>query len=123
MTTITLDNWKGKSSFSVEKNEDVFEIITYQKKEQEGIPKKQKTIILKSEVNEVLNIVNYLNKGNKIKTRIIGERYYYTMNWDEIFADRKLHIKLNLILRILDHYEITKYSGGYTTVLKSVKKI
>ena len=119
---VILKGWKGKSGIQIIDYPDYFEVITFQKPNQDEEAIEIKTEITKLEVNRIINVINELNTGEKINTRDIGERAY-KREWDKIFADRPLHIQLNLILRILDYYNLTKYRGKYTTVLKPVKEI
>ena len=121
ISRLALQSWKGKSSIEIIQKPDIFIVITYQKPSQDEEPREIKREIAKEEVNEVIKAINYLNKGEKINTRYIGERVY-GKDWDLIFSDRYLHTQLNLILRLLDHYGITHYRGGYTTVLKKDRK-
>lgn len=119
---VILKSWKGKSSIEIIDYPDYFEIITYQRENQDTEPTEIKTEITKLEVNRIINTINQLNTGEKISTRDIGEKAY-RREWDKIFSDRPLHIQLNLILRLLDYYNLTKYRGKYTLVLKKVKEI
>lgn len=114
---IWLDNWKGKSSIKVIEGLDKFIIITFQKDDQDSFPKEVKREITKEEVNNILKVINQLNKGEPIHTRAIGEMAY-KKDWDLIFANRFLHTQLNLILRLLDFKNIIKYRGGLSLVLK-----
>lgn len=119
---LLLKSWKGKSSLEIIDYPDYFEIITYQKPNQDEEPQEVKTEISKLEVNRIINTINELNNGEKINTRDIGE-HAYKRGWDKIFSDRPLHIQLNLILRLLDYKGITHYRGKYTKVIKQVKEI
>jgi hypothetical protein len=119
---IILNGWKGKSSLQIIEKPDSFEIITYQKEDQESKPKKVSKHISKAEVNEVLTIINELDKNEKIPTRSIGE-FLYKEEWDRVFSNRFEHTNLNYILRLLDYYGIIKYRGGKSIVLKDIKEI
>jgi len=119
---IILKSWKGKSSLEIISYPDYFEIITFQKPNQDEKPEEVRTEISKLEVNRIINVINELNTGEKISTRDIGEKAY-KREWNKIFADRPLHIQLNLILRLLDYYQLTHYRGKYTRVLKRVREI
>ena len=119
---VILKGWKGKSSLEIIEHPDYFTIITFQKEDKDSEPKEIKRDITKFEVNRIINTINNLNKGKRISTRDIGE-FAYKRDWDKIFADRFLHTNLNLILRLLDYYNLTKYRGKYTTVLKPVREI
>lgn len=119
---LILKSWKGKSSLQILTYPDYFEIITYQKPNQDEEPVEIKTEITKLEVNRIINTINELNTGEKINTRDIGEKAY-KREWDKIFSDRPLHIQLNLILRLLDYKGITHYRGKYTKVIKQVREI
>lgn len=113
---VILKGWKGKSSLEIIEYPDYFEIITFQKPNQDEEPVEIKTEITKLEVNRVINVLNELNKGERISTRDIGEKAY-KREWDKIFSDRPLHLQLNLILRLLDKYKLTHYRGKFTTVM------
>lgn len=119
---VLLKSWKGKSDIKIMTFPDYFEIITYQKQDKDSKPQEIRTQISRLEVNRIINTINELNTGDKINTRDIGEKAY-KRDWDKIFSDRSLHIQLNLILRLLDFYEITHYRGKYTKVLKKVREI
>jgi hypothetical protein len=119
---VILNNWKGKSSLEIIEHPDYFTIITFQKEDKDSEPKEIKRDITKFEVNRIINTINNLNKGKKISTRDIGE-FAYKRDWDKIFSDRQLHTNLNLILRLLDYYNLTKYRGRYTIILKPVREI
>lgn len=118
---VNLVGWKNKSSFQVIKKPDKFIIITYQKKDQDSEAYEVNTEITKEEVNEILVAIQQLNDGNKIPTRKIGE-LAYKKPWDDIFSNRKVsnygnHIKLNLILRLLNHEGLIRYRSRFSTVL------
>jgi len=119
---IYLQGWKGKSSIQVFVKPESFDVITYQKPDQDEKPRDVTRNIKKEEVNRVLVIINRLNNGEKIPTRKIGEAYYKE-DWNKVFANRWEHTELNLILRLLDYYKITHYRGGYTLVLNPIKEI
>jgi hypothetical protein len=115
---LMLENWKGKSSFSIIEHPDYFEVITYQKKDKHSEPKEIKRIINKKEVNDVLVNIYKLNKDKPIKTREIAEAVYKE-KWKDVFSNRFEHTNLNLILRLLDKKGIISYgNGGLTRVLK-----
>jgi len=119
---VVLKSWKGKSSIQIIEEPSYFIVVTFQKQDQDSLPREVKREIPKLEVNKIIKTISELNKGEKISTRDIGE-LAYKKNWDDIFSDRFLHTNLNLILRLLDYYEITRYRGKYTTVIKKVKEI
>lgn len=119
---IKLESWKGKSSIKFINKPDRIIVITFQKPDQDSEPKQIKREITKQELNRVIWAINKLNKGKKISSRKIGE-LVYNRHWDDVFSDRFAHTQLNYCLRILDHYEITKYRGKYTTVKKYVREI
>jgi hypothetical protein len=75
---------------------------------------------MKEEINEVLFAIRSFT-DEKIKSRDVGERVY-KKNWKDIFSDRALHCKFNIILRLLDHLEIIAYRGGYIFVIKRAQK-
>lgn len=119
---VILKSWKGKSSIQIIEKPDYFIIITFQKDDQDSIPHEVKREIPKLEVNRIIKTISELNKGEKISTRDIGE-LAYKRKWENVFSDRLLHTNLNLILRLLDHYEIIRYRGRYTQVIKKIKEI
>lgn len=112
---VRLDSWKGKSSFKVIETPEKFIIITYQKPDKESKAKEVQTEILRSEVNEIFVAINKLKDGNPIPTSTIAE-FAYKRAWKDIFSDRPTHIRLNLILRLLEYKKLTKYKGGFTTL-------
>jgi hypothetical protein len=119
---VVLKSWKGKSSLKIIEKPDYFTIITFQRPDQDHPAEEIRRDITRMEVNKIINVLNELNKGEKISTRDIGEKAY-KREWNFIFSDRILHCNLNLILRLLDFYGLTHYRGKYTTVLKPVREI
>lgn len=119
---VVLKSWKGKSSLQIIEKPNYFIVITYQKPNQDENPVEIKREIPKLEVNRIIKTISELNEGKKISTRDIGEMAY-KREWDKIFSDRFLHTNLNLILRLLDHYNITHYRGKSTTVIRKVNEI
>jgi len=123
---VKLKSWKGKSSFTVKpiplNNPSRFVVITYQKEDKDSTPREVRREITRQEVNRVLYFINQLNEGKKIPTRKIGE-LVYKKRWEDVFSNRFQHTQLNLILRLLDYYQITRYRSRYSTVLRSVREI
>jgi hypothetical protein len=119
---LILKSWKGKSSLEIINKPDCFIVVTYQKESKDSKPSEVRREIPKLEVNRIIKTISELDKGTKIPTRDIGE-LAYKRKWDDIFSDRFLHTNLNLILRLLDYYKITKYRSRYSTVLNKVREI
>lgn len=116
VSKVRLDSWKGKSSFKVIKKPDSFVIVTYQKDSKDEEPHEVLTEVTKDEVNQILIGLQKLNKGEKISTRELGE-FIYKRKWDDIFADRHQHIKMNLMLRMLDKFGLIQYRSRWSLVL------
>lgn len=120
-SNIMLKSWKGKSGIRVIRAPDRFIITTFQKKDQDSLPSEKKLEVTKEEVNRVIYFINQLKK-NEIKTREIAE-LVYKENWKEVFSNRSEHIKLNLILRLLDYLELIKYRAGIIKILNDKTEI
>ena len=139
--TVKLNGWKGKSTIEIINMPNSFKVITYQREDQDSIYKPIESIITKEELNLVIASINLLNKTDiSLSTKEIAEQFcklknlkYNRMdkdmfpdnqfNFQAFFADRALHLHLNLCLRILDNYEVIKYRGGKTKVLRKVMDI
>jgi len=120
---VYLKAWKGKSGIHFINKPDYFIAITFQKKDQDSRPVEVRREIPKKEVNLIISCINRLKQEKTIiPTREIGEMAY-SKRWNTIFADRHLHTELNLILRLLDYYNVIRYRGGLTTVLSNVREI
>jgi len=148
---VELSGWKGKSGIKIIVKPDSFDVINFQKRDQDSKPKEIRRNITKQEVNEVISVLNQINerdiylckdckkiflgdrvcpkccsdniiKTDKIPSRIIGEMCY-DKEWDDIFSDRFLHTEFNLIMRLLDYYNIIVYRGGYSTIINKVLNI
>jgi len=136
---VNIKGWKGKSGISVIERPEYFEVRTFQKPDQDSLPKEIVRRIFKYEVNRVIFAINSFDKS-EIETQEIAGRYceiaeirYNNENkplfpegsfdWQSFFADRQLHTNLNLVLRLLDYYKIILYRAGITRVLKKVAEI
>lgn len=139
---VDLVSWRGKDKISFIEKVDSFIIETHQRPDQDSEVKTSKKIIFKDEINQVINAINQANKfkdkeGNEYtETPEIAEKFCINSNlslnhkedslfpngsfdWDNFFSDRNLHNRLNLTLRLLDHYSIIKYRGKRIWVLNN----
>ena len=138
--TVKLTGWKGKSGINIIEKPDSLLVIAWQKLDQDSDPKEIQRVIYKDELNQVIGAINLLNVGKKIKTCDIAEQFcklrevYQNhegknlfenniFQWGLFYSDRFLHTQLNLCLRVLDHYQVIKYRGGRSQVLKKVLDI
>jgi len=115
---VYLKQWKGKSSLEVIEHPEFFEVITYQRKTEFSEPKKIVKEVTKEEINKLIITINRINEGKAIPTRAIGEAHY-KRDWNEMMGDRTHNGQqgLNVMLRLLDHYEWIVYVGGFTTII------
>lgn len=141
-STIKLNGWKNKSSIEFIEKPDSFEIITFQREDQDHNPKEMRHEISKEQINKVISAINELwaKKTEKdrqfIKTKEIARNYCILANlrlnnqghelfpngsfeFGRFFSDRALHLSLNLICRLLDNLNIIKYRAGKIQVLKT----
>lgn len=137
---IKLKSWKGKSSIQFIKSPDKIIVITYQKKDQDHEPQEVRTEITKEEINYVIASINQYELNKKIRTKEIAEkmcriadikennegRSLFDRNgfvYQHFFADRRRHIKFNLILRFLDYEKIILYRGKSIEIKDNKVKI
>ena len=140
-STVSLEGWKGKDQIEYIEKPDSFDIITHQKKDQDSEPKQTKRNIEKLEINAVIKAINNSitledKKTKEIycKTPEIAKRFCiisgrkenkkgidlftdHKFEWQNFFADRRLHTNLNLVLRLLDKLEVIKYRAGRIKIL------
>ncbi len=121
---VYLEQWKSKSSLEVISHPEYFEVITYQRETKFEKPKKIVKEITKEEINKLIVSINRVNNGEPIPTRKIAEEHY-KRSWNEILADRTQNGQqgLNIMLRLLAHYEWIVYLGGFTTILNEDSNI
>lgn len=140
--TLELNNWKRKDQIQFIEKPESFDIILHQRPDQDSLPKQSIRNISKEEINLVIGAINIseskINKKTKevyYETPEIAKNFTFLTGmkdnknghplfdkdgiflWENYFGDRFLHTNLNLCLRILDHYNITKYRGGRSVVL------
>jgi hypothetical protein len=136
---VRLNSWKGKDQIKIIELPDSFDIIRHQKPDQDHEAKEILRNIPKIEVNNVIWAINHsknYHEENFIQTQEIARHYciaakitknkkgnelFYpdgTFEWQHFFGCRFLHTELNLILRLLDYYNVIKYRAGRTNVLK-----
>ena len=117
---IRLTSWKGKSGIKILEHPDKFICITYQKETPNTEPKEIKKEILKTELNNLIVVLNSFKDKNKIPTSAIAEKYYQT-GWKKVFSNRIQHTYLVYMLNILEKKEKIKYSRkGFTTINKNL---
>jgi len=116
-----LKNWKGKSGIKIFSKPDRFIIITFQKKDQDSLPEEKKTEVTKEELNKLIYFINSLKK-TEIKTREIAE-ILYKEKWKDVFSNRSEHIKLNLMLRLLDYLKLINYRAGIIKIINEKTEI
>lgn len=139
---VRLPGWKGKSSIKFIELPDSFDIITYQKPDQDSEAKEIKTNIHKDEINNVIEAVNTCpyrtdKKGNRYKHSVdIAERFCHVakialdkkgnalfpnnlFEYSLFFGDRRLHKNLNLSLRLLDYFKVIRYRGKRSVILNN----
>lgn len=112
--------WKGKSGIKLEEYPDKFICITYRKQEKDSEPQETKKEILKTDLNDLIVVLNSFENKNKIPTSEIAEKLY-GKNWKLVFSDRQKHIELTYMLNILEQKGKIKYSRrGFTTIIKNL---
>jgi len=123
---VEVDAWKGKSSFNIIDKVDSILAIKYQKPEKGEVAKEVQTEISKKEMQQLIETILYLDKGEPIKTPILALTFSdraelghsgWRRGDNPFFSDRKIHNKFTLMLGVLDKLKFIKYSGGKTTVL------
>jgi len=139
---VKLDKWKGKDKIQFIEKDITFEIVNHQRPNQDEAPVKFIKIITKEEINNVISAVNNCIKkkdkqGNEFcETPSIANEFCLItglrqnrkgrdlypdgkFEWQVYFGDRYLHTNLNLCLRLLDHYKVTRYRGKRTWILNN----
>ncbi len=115
MDTISIDSWKGTSSFDIEEKEDKIIVIKYQKPEKGTEPKETKTEINITELKNLFSVLKEMSiemREMKVKSRKLGESFY-KLDWDtEIFCNRPLHNKFTIMLNVLEKKKLIDYRGG-----------
>lgn len=140
---VELKGWKNKSSLQIIEKQDGFDVVTFQKYDQDSEPREIIRNISLKEVNQVIQSIRNCSDNIDKKT---GEKYCKTrdialgysiiaginsnkegyalfdnecnFNWQNYFGCRYLHTQLNTILRLLDYYKVIKYRGGRSYILK-----
>jgi len=138
---IDLVGWKGSDRIDIFEKPNEFQIITHIRPDQDTEVKEVSHIISKEEINFVIMAINRcgkkLDKENKeyCETPQIAREYCILSNnledldgnklfsegkflWNIFFSCRMLHIRLNLVLRVLDKLAIIKYRGKRSWILK-----
>lgn len=133
---VILKSWKNKSTFEVIKKPDYFEVTTYQKESEYVEPKEIKTKIQRYEIECLLNAFKGF-VGLDVKTKEIAREYCILTNlrlnshnkplfedgifsWDRFFSDRSLHMKFNIMLRLLAKLGFIEYMGGKSRVISDL---
>ena len=138
---VRVAKWKGKRGISIISVPEKFIVIRYRKKDQDSLPKEIRRDILKKDVNLFILALNSITEAQEqekmIKTREIIAEYCKLANlkesthkkplfdsdgfvWDNWFADRYYHNFGVDVLGILDYYDVIRYRGGKTNVLKII---
>lgn len=111
---VTIDSWKGKSSFNYTEVGDKIIVTKFQRPEKGEEPKEVKIEIEQKELKDVSQAINVIRKyypDNKIKSTKVAE-YLYGLSWKEIFSNRKIHNKFTIMLNVLDKKGLIEYRGG-----------
>lgn len=117
---LKIESWKGKSGIKLEEYPDRFICITFKKEEKNSEPKETRKEILKTDLNNLIVVLNSFEDKNKIKTEKIAEKLY-GISWKKVFSDRPKHIALTYMLNILEQKGKMKYSRrGFTQVIKNL---
>ena len=117
---LQIEAWKGKSGIKLIENPDNFICITHQKADKGEEPKEIRKEILKTNLNDLIIVLNTFKEKDKIKTRDIAEKLY-GIKWKDVFSDRKKHTELTLMFNILEQRNLIKYSRrGLTTIIKKL---
>ncbi len=123
---VEVDAWKGKSSFNIIDKIDSILVLKYQKPEKGEKAKEVQTEISKKEMQQLIETILYLNKGEPIKTPALALTFSdraelghsgWRRGDNPFFSDRKIHNKFTLMMNVLDKLQMVKYIGGKTTVL------
>lgn len=118
---LKIELWKGKSGIKLEEYPDKFICITFKKCDKGEEPQEIKKEILKSDLNNLIIVLNSFEDKVKIPTSLIAEKYYHKSWKHEIYGTRDLHISLCYMLNILEQREKIKYSRrGFTTIIKDL---
>ena len=117
---IKIKNWKGKSGINLLEEPDKFICITYKKDEKNSEVKEIKREIFKTDLNDLIVVLNSFEDKNKIQTSEIAEKLYKT-EWKKVFSNRIRHTALVLMLNILEQKGNIVYSRkGFTKVIKDL---
>lgn len=109
---VSIDSWKGKSSFKLEEVGDLIIVTKYQRPDKDSEAKPIKYEIEVSELRELKKAIIRLKEITPIiKSRQLGE-YFYQTDWDTIFSNRKRHNHFNIMLNVLDKKGFIKYQVG-----------
>jgi len=117
---IKVERWKGKSGIKLLEEPDKFICISYKKDEKDSEPKEIKREILKTDLNDLITVINSFKDKDKIPTSALAERLY-KIKWKKVFSDRMKHTNLVLMLNILEQRGNIIYSRkGFTKVIKNL---
>lgn len=117
---VKINSWKGKSGIKLLELPSKFICITYKKDEKDSEPKESKKEIEKSDLNNLIVVLNTFKDKDKIPTSEIAEKLH-GKNWKLIFSDRQKHIELTYMLNILEQKGKIKYSRrGFTKIIKNL---
>jgi len=117
---IRIKNWKGKSGINLLEEPDRFICITYKKDEKNSEVKEIKREIFKTDLNDLIVVLNSFEDKNKIPTSELAEKLYKT-EWKKVFSNRIRHTALVLMLNILEQKGNIVYSRkGFTKVIKDI---
>lgn len=118
--SITINGWKGKSSFNFHEVGDKIIVTKFQKPEKDAEPKEVNYEIEAKELREIEMKIKYFfkflnlperNDEKYLTSRELGEDYYKAP-WSEIFNNRKTHNRFTIILNVLEQKGIIDYRGG-----------
>lgn len=131
---IDLPKFKGKSGIEIIEHPNYFEVISYQKTDEEI--KEVKNHISIQDLKPLINAIEPLQSHKKYKTRYIAQEYIKCanmslnsrgraffdengFNFEGFTGDRKIYLPFNIMLNILKHYEfINYYKSGHIEKLK-----
>jgi len=117
---IKVKMWKGKSGIKLLEEPTKFICTTYKRDEKDSEPKEINREVLKTDLNDLIVVINSFKDKSKIQTSELAEKLY-RIEWKKVFSDRMKHTYLVLMLNVLEQKGKIEYSRkGFTKVIKNL---
>ena len=117
---IRIKNWKGKSGIKLLEEPTKFICTTHKRDEKDSEPKEINREVLKTDLNDLIVVLNSFKDKNKIPTSEIAEKLF-RIEWKKVFSDRMKHTYLVLMFNVLEQKGKIEYSRkGFTKAIKNI---